>query len=386
MRINHKGEMEMSLEFGTKKLGFGTMRPPMASGTLADGGTVDIEQFTNMVDLFLARGFCYFDTARSYIKGKNESIVREALVKRHPRESFILTDKLTTNYFEKEEDLRPLFQQQLEACGVEYFDYYLLHCVTAETYQKFLRCNAFEFLKEVKETGKARHIGFSFHDRPELLEEVLSAHPEVDVVQIQLNYIDYEDSGVQSRAVYEVCQKHGKPVIVMEPVKGGNLANLPEEAGAVLDALNGGSHASYAVRFAASHEGVAMVLSGMSSLEQMEDNLSYMENFQPLNQQEREALDKVCEIMRSQSSIPCTGCSYCVAGCPMNIAIPDLFACYNSKQRYKTWNAPFYYSVSTGGDHGKASDCIACGQCEQACPQHLPIPALMKDVAAAFES
>lgn len=304
------------LEFGKKKLGFGMMRLPMSSGTAADGGTVDTEQVCRMVDAFLERGFCYFDTAHGYIDGMSEKAVRQCLAERHPRESYILTDKLTTDFFKKEEDIRPLFERQLEACGVTYFDYYLMHCMTSMSYPKYKACRAFETAQKLKAEGKIRHIGISFHDKPELMEQILTEHPEVEVVQIQFNYRDYEDSGVQSRAVYEVCRKHGKPVIVMEPVKGGSLVNLPQEAREIFDELGGGSYASYAIRFAASFEGIEMVLSGMSDVAQMEDNLSYMEDFQPLNEEEREAVEKVCTVLKKQNAIQCTACRYCVPGCP----------------------------------------------------------------------
>lgn len=247
-----------------KKLGFGCMRLPMMGG--ADG-EVDKREFCRMVDTFLAEGFCYFDTAHGYLNGKSETALRECLTARYPRESYILTDKLTSFFFEKEDDILPLFEQQLEKTGVSYFDYYLLHALNGAYYEKFTRCNAFEIVKQLKEQGRVKHIGISFHDKPALLERVLDEHPEIEVVQIQFNYADYENPSIESRAVYEVCRRHQKPVIVMEPVKGGGLIQLPEEAKAVLDGVGTGSYASYAVRYAASFEGVFMVLSGMSNYE-----------------------------------------------------------------------------------------------------------------------
>lgn len=229
-----------------KKLGFGCMRLPMMGG--ADG-EVDKREFCRMVDTFLAEGFCYFDTAHGYLNGKSETALRECLTARYPRESYILTDKLTSFFFEKEDDILPLFEQQLEKTGVSYFDYYLLHALNGAYYEKFTRCNAFEIVKQLKEQGRVKHIGISFHDKPALLERVLDEHPEIEVVQIQFNYADYENPSIESRAVYEVCRRHQKPVIVMEPVKGGGLIQLPEEAKAVLDGVGTGSYASYAVRY-----------------------------------------------------------------------------------------------------------------------------------------
>ncbi len=309
--------------------GFGCMRLPM------DGDNVDIAETTRMVDKFLEEGFNYFDTAHGYLGGKSELAVKACLTSRYPRDKYVLTDKLTGNFFNKEEDIRPLFQAQLDACGVEYFDFYLMHAQNRDIFKKFKACRAYETAFKLKEEGKIRHVGLSFHDSADVLEEILTTYPQVEVVQLQLNYADWEDPAVQSHKCYDVCRKHGKPVIVMEPVKGGTLVNLPSDAKEVLDALNGGSYASYAIRFAAGFDGIFMVLSGMSNIEQMTDNLSFMKDFKPLNADERKAVEKVCEIIHSKHLIPCTACRYCTDGCPKHIAIPDLFACMNAKQIYK---------------------------------------------------
>ena len=361
------------------KFGFGCMRLPMIDEV------VDLPETTRMVDAFLENGFNYFDTAHGYLNGMSELALKECLTSRYPRESYILTDKLTNFFFKKQEDIRPFFESQLEACGVDYFDFYLMHAQGAENFAFFKRCRAYETALELKAEGKFKHFGISFHDKAEVLEQILTEYPQIEVVQIQFNYVDYDDPAVESRKVYEVCRKYGKPVIVMEPVKGGNLANLPDDAKGVLDALGGGSPASYAMRFAAGFENNIMVLSGMSDMAQMEDNISAMKDFQPLSETEQAAVSKVCEIFRSKNLIACTSCRYCTAGCPKQILIPDLFACLNAKKVFNNWNTDYYYNMVYTIHNGKASDCIKCGKCEHACPQHLPIRELLEDVAAEFD-
>ena len=358
--------------------GFGMMRLPMLEKE------VDIPQTKEMVDAFLDAGFNYFDTAHGYISGKSELAIREALTSRYPRDSFLLTDKLTDSYFQTEADIEPFFRSQLAACGVDYFDFYLMHAQGSGNFPKFKSCRAYETAFALKEQGLIRHVGISFHDKATVLEQILTEYPQIEVVQIQFNYADYEDLSVESRKVYEVCEKFGKPVIVMEPVKGGNLVNLPDAAQAVFDALHGGSNASYAIRFAAGFPQMCMVLSGMSDMAQLTDNVGFMRDFKPLSDDERAAVDRVCRIFRSMDLIPCTACHYCTDGCPMNIRIPRLFTCMNNKKRFRDWNADFYYEVMTR-NAGKASDCVQCGQCEAICPQHLPIRQLLQDVAAEFE-
>lgn len=358
---------------------FGCMRLPM------QGGKVDHEQFCRMADAFIEKGFNYFDTAHGYISGQSETAIRECVAKRYDRSEFLLTNKLTDDYFKSESDIRPFFEKQLEACGVEYFDFYLMHAQDNNNYKKFRWCNAYETAFKLKEEGKIRHVGISFHDKADVLERILTDYPAIEVVQIQLNYVDYEDEGVDSRNVYEVCERFNKPVLVMEPVKGGSLVNLPDEAKAVFDALNGGSYASYALRFAAGFPNICAVLSGMSDMAQMEDNLSFMSDFEPLNAEEQAAVKKVCAIFKKQNLIPCTACRYCVDGCPKKILIPDLFSCLNAKKAFNNWNQDYYYENVLTSRNGKASDCIKCGRCEKSCPQHLPIRDLLTKVAAEFE-
>lgn len=360
-----------------KHLGFGFMRLPM------NGEEVDTEHTKKMVDKFLEKGFNYFDTAHGYIGGKSELILKECLTSRYPRDSYVLADKLSTFHFNSKEEIRPLFESELRACGVDYFDFYLMHAQDRELYEKFKRCNAYEIVLDLRKEGKFKHFGISFHDTADVLEQILTEHPEIEFVQIQFNYVDYESEAVQSRSVYEMCRKYNKPVIVMEPVKGGTLVNLPEDAKEIFKAT-GGSPASYAIRFAAGFEGIFMVLSGMSSLDMIEENTSLMNNFKPLNEAEIDAVQKVCNIFKGQEIIPCTACNYCTEKCPKNIRIPKLFSCLNTKNTFKNWNTDYYYGVHTK-DGNKASACIKCGLCETVCPQHIKIINLLEDVAKEFE-
>ncbi len=362
--------------------GFGCMRLPMI------GSEVDIEQFKEMTDYFIENGFNYFDTAHGYIDGKSELAIKEALTKRYSRDKYLLTDKLTESFFNSEEDIRPFFQSQLDACGVEYFDFYLMHAQNAVNFEKFKKCNAYETAFKLKEEGKIKHVGLSFHDKAEVLDNILTTYPQIEIVQIQFNYVDYDDASVQSKKVYDVCRKHNKPIIVMEPVKGGSLVNLPEKAQQIFDELNAGlSNASYAIRFAASQEGIRLVLSGMSDMAQMKDNVSYMKDFKPLSETEMGAVARVTAIFKGLDMIPCTACHYCVEEnhCPMAIKIPEIFACYNRKKIFNDWNQNMYYGRITSEGAGKASECIECGGCENVCPQHLEIRNLLKTVAAEFE-
>ncbi len=365
------------------KLGFGLMRLPML-----DEDNIDIEQVKKMADAFIAAGGTYFDTAYPYHKGKSEVAFREAVVKRYPRESYTVTDKLPMFSIRKTEEMQPIFDEQLKRCGVDYFDYYWLHALGNDTYNISEQIGAFDFIARKKAEGKVKHIGFSFHDSAEVLDKILTNHPEMEFVQLQINYLDLEDPGVQAGKCYEVATRHGKPIIVMEPVKGGALANVPEEAEDMMKAREPGmSPASWAVRYAASYENVMMVLSGMSNMDQMNDNLSYMKNFTPLSADEKEMVLKCADIIRNSISIKCTACRYCTDGCPKTIAIPDYFKIFNDLKRYGRNQADKAAAdyAALSAEHGKASDCIKCGKCEAHCPQHLPIREYLADIASVLE-
>ena len=371
-----------TFDFIQKNFGFGMMRLPM------NGDVVDTDQVCKMVDYFLDQGFNYFDTAHGYLNGLSEKAVKTCLTSRHDRSEYILTDKLTGSFFKTQEEIRPLLESQLEATGVDYFDFYLMHAQNAREFEKFKQCKAYETAFELKKEGKIKHVGISFHDHAEVLDQILTEYPDIEIVQIQFNYLDYNDSSVQSKLVYEVCEKHDKPVLVMEPVKGGNLVKLPKDAQEILDSLHGGSNASYAIRFAASFKNMKMVLSGMSTFEQMVDNLSFMKDFKPFTQEEFEVVEKIADIFHAHNMIPCTSCHYCVEEnhCPKNIRIPEMFSTYNTKKTFGDWNADYYYNaVLVSPEHSKASECIRCGKCERVCPQHLPIRELLVQVKEEFE-
>ena len=371
----------------TKKLGFGLMRLPLTNPD--EASSIDVEQVKDMVDAFIENGFTYFDTAWMYCGFQSECAAKEALVDRYPRDSYTLADKLHAGYIKTREDRDKIFNKQLRKTGVEYFDYYLLHDIGVDHYKIYQELDCFTWLKEKKEQGLVRHIGFSFHDSAKMLDQVLTEHPEVEFVQLQLNYLDWDSEGVQSRKCYETAVKHGKPVIVMEPVKGGTLAKVPERAERMFKEYHPDmSVPSWAIRFAASNEHVMMVLSGMSNMEQLQDNMSYMADFQPLNEEEQEIIRKAVEIINSGIEIPCTGCAYCTEGCPQNIAIPKYFSLYNADLQEceeKGWKPQGEYYDRLTKTFGKASDCVECGQCESVCPQHLPVIRHLKEVAARFE-
>ena len=362
-----------------KKLGFGCMRFPKIDDK------IDIDTLKEMIDIFIKEGFNYFDTAHIYHNGNSELALKECLTSRYKREQYILTNKLSSPNFNTNEEIRPLFESQLKACGVKYFDYYLMHSQSKKVFEKFKKCQAYETAFKLKEEGKIKHVGLSFHDKASVLEQILIEYPQIEVVQIQFNYIDFDDASIESKKCYDVCVKYNKPVIVMEPVKGGLLVNLPKKALQEFEKLSNNSPASYAIRFAASFDNVIMVLSGMSNLSQIKENTNFMKNFIPLSKEEFKCIEKVCEIMRSTNIVSCTGCSYCVDGCPKNIKIPALFACLNAKKQYDNWNSNYYYSIHTSNNN-KASDCIKCGKCELICPQHLKIRDLLVEVSEVFDT
>lgn len=360
-----------------KKLGFGCMRLPMKENE------VDLNEFSKMIDEFIKQGFTYFDTAKVYIQGKSELAIKECLVKRYPRDSYIIADKLSAWCINKKEEVVPFFNSQLEALGVEYIDYYLLHALGRRNMPHYDKVDAFNECVKLKNEGKIKHLGFSFHDDAEFLEELLIAHPEVEFVQLQFNYLDYNSYNVQSKKCYDVARKYNKDIMIMEPVRGGELVKLPSLAEEIFKSFNNGSNVSYAIRFAASFEGVVMVLSGMSNYQQMEDNLSYMKDFIPLNEKEFDACFKVAEIIKQSNLIACTGCKYCVDGCIKNINIPAIFAIKNAKILNTNYNPSAYSELTVAS--GKASDCIKCGKCEHECPQHLPIRELLEKVSKEFD-
>ena len=372
-----------------KKLGFGLMRLPLSDPK--EQSRVDLEQVCAMADTFLDRGFTYFDTAYVYHKGESERVAKEAIVKRHDRNSFTLATKMPIFNFKSgdgPEKLDAYFAEQLEKCGVDYFDYYLLHSLDAGSYETVQRLDAFGWGMKEKAAGRIKRLGFSFHDKAEVLDRILTDHPEAEFVQLQINYLDWEDERVQSRKCYETARRHGKQVVIMEPVKGGKLAELPEEAAAPLRQLHPDwSPASWAIRFAASLEGVMVVLSGMSNQAQLDENTSFMQQPTPLTEGEKQALAQAAERVSAIPAVACTTCRYCVDGCPQSIPIPEYFSLYNADQAALRQGLPVnragYQAAAAAG--GKASACIACRQCENACPQHLSITDWLGRVSKLYE-
>ena len=372
-----------------KKLGFGLMRLPLLDPN--DTTKIDLEAVNGMADRFLAAGFRHFDTAAPYHGGNfSELAFRECVAKRYPRDAYTITDKLSFFIVQKAEELEGFFAGQLERCGVDCFDYYWLHAMNRQRLELAESIGAFDFINEKKAQGKIIHVGLSFHDKAEVLDGILTRHPEMEYVQLQLNYLDWDDPEVQAGACYEVCRKHGKPVMVMEPVKGGLLSSLPPEAEALLKAADpNASPASWAIRFAASLDNVCMVLSGMSTRSQLEDNLRFMSNFKPITADEQRLLAQVVDIIHAKTAVACTACRYCVDGCPQKILIPDIFKYYNRVSKFGPGALPSAkqgYAQLAAQGHGLASACIGCGQCESKCPQNLPIIEHLKETVKLFEA
>ena len=364
------------------KLGFGLMRLP------TENEKNDHNRVCTMVDEYMKSGLNYFDTAYVYHGGTSEVAARECVVKRYPRDSFYLADKLPAWSMKTLEDRDRIFSEQLERCGVDYFDFYLLHSLEdGNNYDTYERLDCFNWGIQKKAEGKIRHFGFSFHGTPKLLETVLDKHPEVEFVQIQLNYLDWDNPLIQSGKLYEILSSRNIPMIIMEPVKGGTLASLSPEHKAVLDKVTPGkSAASWALRYVASLPGVMIILSGMSDEEQMRDNIETFTGFTPLSDAEQSAVYTVRDMMLDTPLIGCTSCRYCCDGCPMSISIPDIFTALNTLSRFKEgWRAKNFYGSVTAGK-GKASDCVGCGQCESVCPQHLEIIELLKTAAEKLEN
>ena len=372
----------MSIDMKTMpKLGFGLMRLPQKDGE------IDMEQLKEMVDTYLESGFNYFDTAYVYHGGKSETAIKEALVNRYTRDSFYLATKLPVWAMKGPEDKDRIFEEQLEKCGVDYFDFYLLHSIEdGSKYNLYKEYDCYRWGTEKKKEGKIRHFGFSFHGSPELLERILDEQPEIEFVQIQLNYADWNNALVQSGRLYEILHRRNIPIIVMEPVKGGTLANLqPELEQMFKEEEPDASAASWALRFVGSLDGVATILSGMSSEEQMKDNLNTFKNFHPLTERERQIIEAVVKKMQDMPLVACTSCRYCCDGCPAGIAIPDVIRALNTARLYPKDRRPILFYRNLVIDSGKAGGCIGCGQCEGVCPQHLPIIELMKEAAEKLE-
>lgn len=362
-----------------KKFGFGAMRLPLLD---PDNKTsIDIEQLKKMVDAYLDAGFTYFDTAFPYHDQMSECAMKEALADRYDRSRYIFADKMPTILVQSADEYPMYFNRQLEKTGVGYFDYYLMHNMGKDRYAKTQKFGGFEFAMKMKEAGKIKKFGFSFHDDADTLDEILTTHPEVDFVQLQINYLDWNNKIVQSRKCYETATAHNKPVIVMEPVKGGTLASIPAEAEALLRAYNpDASPASYALRFAASLDNVFMVLSGMSTLEQVLENTAVMSDMKPLCKEEYALLEQVVEIILKKTEIPCTACGYCMEVCPKSIAIPPLFALYNNYKTTGSFSEMYFNRIIY--DRAKPSECLGCRRCEQNCPQHIPVTDYLKKIAA----
>ena len=371
------------------KLGFGFMRMPLTNPN--DQKSIVMDQLEKMVDAFFEAGFIYCDTAWMYHDFMSEPTVGKAVVGRYPRDSFTIASKMPVAMIKSHEEGVEIFEAQKKKLGIDYFDYYLVHDMSSGNYEKAKKYDMIPYLQKKKEAGEIKRLGFSCHDNAEYLDQVLNDNPFFEFVQLQINYLDWESEGIQSRKCYEVCVKHNKPVIVMEPIKGGTLANIPKSAEKLLKKVHPDwSPASWALRFAASLPGVQTVLSGMSSLEQLQENTEMMKNMEPLGEEELKTLEQAAALIRESIAIPCTGCRYCVeeSQCPKGILIPNYFALYNTEKlrTRKDWSPEKEYYVNyLKQGNGRASDCISCRKCEQVCPQHIKISEYMKKVKKVME-
>jgi len=361
-------------------LGFGLMRLPVIEGK---NDNIDLATTEKMVDYFIANGGKYFDTAYPYHGGKSEEAFRELVSKRYPRESYVIADKMPLFNLHSNNMAVKIFDEQLSRCGIDYFDYYLLHCIDKNNNKNAIESDVFNFLLQKKKDGYISKLGFSFHDSPEFLEDFLQFHPEMEFVQLQINYMDWDDASIRAKECYDIARKRGLDVIVMEPVKGGSLVNIPEGAAKIFnEAAPDKSIASWALRFANSLDGVIAVLSGMSSLEQVVDNVEIFSNYTTLSMEEKNVLDKVIDHIRNYNTIPCTACNYCVSDCPMNIPIPTIFSLANESLKYKLKKGALSWRYNTATDNkGKVIDCIKCFACSKMCPQHIDIPKMLKESA-----
>jgi len=373
------------------KLGFGLMRLPLKEGA-PSWSMVDLDKARELIDQYMKNDFCYFDTAYNYHKGNSEKIFGDMVADRYPRNRYKICTKMPIALIKKPEQYEIIFADQIRKCKVDYFDYYFLHAIGRIRYEEVEKMHGFEFLVDKKQQGLIKEIGISFHDTADVLDRILTEHPEIEVVQLQLNFIDWEDEAVQARQCYEVCQKHRIKVAVMEPLKGGTIMQLPEEALKEMKAYNDVSIASWGLRFAASLDDVFVVLSGMGTMEQLVENMSFMNPFTPLSEEEYRIITYAVELYKNQRMVQCTGCRYCLDACPIGIKIPEFIALYNNHLRFMLGNGKFgvlpglvntYMNI--GNRTALASDCMKCGVCEKLCPQKIKIRDTLEQMAVLYE-
>ena len=365
-----------------KKLGFGLMRLPLTNEKLSQ---VDLSRSIEMIDYYMQKGYNYFDTAHPYLKGNSEKTVRKALTERYPRDSFVLTSKMPIFNLKSEEDMEIIFNEQLKRCGVDYFDYYLLHNVSSKHLEKFTKIDSFEFIKQKQREGKIRHIGISCHDTPEFLESILVKHPEIEVVQLQINYLDWTDKIIKSGESYEVAKKYNKEVIIMEPLKGGSLINLPGKALELIEHSSNKSPLSLAFHFCLGLDNIKVILSGMNSIDEVKENISVFENFNLLNTNEGALLEEVSKIINKHVLIKCTSCNYCADNCPQQIDIPYFFKLYNSQNLLENSHSLSMYYNNFVSRNKRPSDCLECNSCIDICPQQIDIPLMLKRISDVYE-